>query len=199
MGRTHVRSISLLAIAVVAAACGGGGASAAPAASADGGGNVASAAPAPATAAAASQAGTAPESQAPAASTTTGGGTAAGVCELATSDELASILSVASVTTQVFAGPPDTCAVMGPDGTPIASWVLTAGTGPAIYAALALPGQAVDVPGIGDKAAIVENTGLLVVKGNDLVTIVISGGANVSQDQANEMAKQIGSKIAGRM
>jgi hypothetical protein len=196
MGRTHVRSISLLAIAVVAAACGGGGASAAPAA---GGGSDASAVPAPASAAAPSQAGSAPQSEAPAASTTTGGGTAAGVCELATSDELASILSVASVTTQVIAGPPDTCAVMGPDGTPIASWVLTAGTGRAIYDALALPGQAVDVPGIGDKAAIVENTGLLVVKGNDLVTIVISGGADVSQDQANEMAKQIAGKIAGRM
>jgi hypothetical protein len=198
MGRTHVRSISLLALAAVAAACGGGGGSAAPAASA-GGGTVPSAAPAPASAAAASQPGTVPQSEPPAASTTTGGGSSAGVCELATSDELASILGVASVTTQAFAGPPDTCAVMDPDGTPIASWVLTAGTGPAIYGALVLPGQAVEVPGIGDRAAIVENTGLLVVKGNDLVTIVISGGANVSQDQANEMAKQIGGKIAGRM
>ena len=50
----------------------------------------------------------------------------------------------------------------------------------------ALPSQSVDVPGIGDKAAFVENTGLLVLKGDALVVIgVMTGAGDLSQDEQN--------------
>ena len=55
------------------------------------------------------------------------------------------------------------------------------------------------VPGIGDKAAIVQNTGLLVLKGSSLLSVSISGGADMSEDEVIEASKQIAALAAGRM
>lgn len=53
--------------------------------------------------------------------------------------------------------------------------------------------------GIGDKASIVQNTGLLVLKGDNLVVISISGGADLSEEEGIEASKQIGAMAAGRL
>ncbi|MCI0345130.1 MAG: hypothetical protein L0221_06740 [Chloroflexi bacterium] len=53
--------------------------------------------------------------------------------------------------------------------------------------------------GIGDKAATVQNTGLLVLKGSYLLVISISGGANMSADEVVEASKAIGTFAAGRL
>jgi hypothetical protein len=53
-----------------------------------------------------------------------GGGTAAGVCELVTSEELAAIFGVASVKMTVLPGPPDNCIVESGDGDPLTAWSL---------------------------------------------------------------------------
>ena len=54
-------------------------------------------------------------------------------------------------------------------------------------------------PELATRAAIVQNTGLLVLKGDTLAVISISGGANLSEAESIEVAKQIGSIAAGRM
>ena len=128
-----------------------------------------------------------------------GGGTAVGVCDLISSGELATILGVASVTQEVLPGPPDTCIVRGPEGDTLVSWSHTTQGGRAVYDALALPGQSRAVPGIGDAAAHVENTGLLIAKGDGLVVIMISGQADLDEAAAEAASEKIGAVIAGKM
>jgi len=128
-----------------------------------------------------------------------GGGTAAGVCELVTADELADIFGVPSVKTTVFAGPPDNCIVESDAGDPLTAWSLTTAQARALFDAFVSDPASVDVSGVGDKASIVQNTGLLVLKGDNLLVISISGGANLSEEEGIEASKQIGAIAAGRL
>ena len=137
-----------------------------------------------------------PASEAPAGG---GGGTAGGVCELVTGDELAEIFGVASVTTTVIAGPPDNCIVESDAGDPLTAWSLTTAQAKAVFDAFTTDPSTIEVTGIGDEAAIVQNTGLLVLKGEALLVISISGGADLSEEEAIEVSKQIGTIAASRM
>jgi hypothetical protein len=127
-----------------------------------------------------------------------GGGTVGGVCELVTGEELAEIFGVPSVTTTVIAGPPDNCIVDSDTGDPLAAWSLTTAQAKAVFDAFTTDPSTIEVTGIGDSAAIVQNTGLLVLKGDILLVISISGGADLSEDEAIEVSKQIGTIAAGR-
>jgi hypothetical protein len=128
-----------------------------------------------------------------------GGGTAAGVCELVTADELAGIFGVPSVKTTVFPGPPDNCIVESDAGDPLTAWSLTTAQARAVFDAFASDPSSVEVSGIGDKASIAQNTGLLVLKGDNLLVISISGGADMSEEEGIEASKQIGAIAAGRL
>jgi len=112
---------------------------------------------------------------------------------------LAGIFKVPSVTTTVLAGPPDNCIVASDTGAPLAAWSFSLAQAKTVYDALTFDPSTVVVSGIGDKAAIVQNTGLLVLKGDALIVISISGGADLSADEAIEVSKQIGAIAAGRM
>ena len=128
-----------------------------------------------------------------------GGGTAAGVCELVTAAELAGIFGVASVKMTVIPGPPDNCIVASDTGDPLAAWSLTTAQSAVIYGAFTTDPSTVQVSGIGDKAAIVQNTGLLVLKGSSLLVVSISGGSDMSEDEATAASKQVGALAAGRL
>ncbi len=128
-----------------------------------------------------------------------GGGSAAGVCDLVTEDELAGIFGVPSVTMTVLPGPPDNCIVASEGGDPLTAWSLTTAQARLVYDAFAADPSTIDVSGVGDKAAIVQNTGLLVLKGGNLLVISISGGADMSEDEVTEASKQIGAIAAGRL
>lgn len=128
-----------------------------------------------------------------------GGGTAVGVCELVTAEELAGIFAVASVKTTVFPGPPDNCIVESDAGDPLTAWSLTTAQARGLYDAFTADPSSIEVAGVGDKAAIVQNTGLLVLKGDNLLVISISGGADMSEDEGIEASKQIGAFAAGRL
>ena len=127
-----------------------------------------------------------------------GGGTVAGVCELVTADELAGIFNVASVKTTVIPGPPDNCIVESDTGDPLTAWSLTTAQASTVFDAFTSDPATIEVSGIGEKAAIVENTGLLVLNGDNLIVISISGGADFSAEEAIEVSKQIGALAAGR-
>lgn len=197
------RSVPMLVtLVLVLAACGGGGTSGTPVATA--------AAPAPAATAAASDAGAgtgsggAPSAEASAEAAVTepaagGGGTAADVCGLVTADELKGIFGVSGVKQTVIPGPPDNCIVESDGGDALTAWSLTSAQSAVIFGAMTTDPSTVDVPGIGDKAAIVQNTGLLVLKGNSLLSVAISGGSDMSDDEVIEASKQIAAAAAGRM
>jgi hypothetical protein len=120
------------------------------------------------------------------------------VCELVTGEELAAIFGVPSVTTTVIAGPPDNCIVDSDTGDPLGAWSLTTAQAKTVFEAFTTDPATIEVTGIGDQAAIVQNTGLLVLKGDILLVISISGGANLSEEEAIEVSKQIGTIAAGR-
>lgn len=128
-----------------------------------------------------------------------GGGPALGVCELVTADEVAGIFNVASVTMTVIPGPPDNCIIESDAGDPLAAWSLSTAQARVVYDALTTDPATIDVPGIGDKAAIVQNTGLLVLKGDLLLVVSISGGADLSEEEGITASKEIASIAAGRM
>lgn len=129
-----------------------------------------------------------------------GGGTAAGICDLVTKDELAQIFGVPSVTTTVFAGPPDSCIVESADSDALVAWSLTLAQARVLYDTFALTSQSTAVSGIGDKAAFVENTGLMVLKGDALLIVSLSSGVgDLSEEEQTELAKQVASKAASRM
>lgn len=127
------------------------------------------------------------------------GGTATGVCDLVTKDELASAFDVPSVTTTVLAGPPDSCIVKSDTDRALVAWSYTPESGNQMYETVVLPGQSTEVPGIGDRAAFVDNVGFLVVKGPALLSIAISSGSDLDDDQMKDVAKQLGAFAAGRM
>jgi hypothetical protein len=192
----------IAALVLFLAACGGGGTT-----STEPAGGAATSEPTQAstTTAPATEAPPTDEPASTPAETTTGGGggTAAGVCDLVTADELAEIFNVPAVTTTVFAGPPDTCSVDSDAGDPLVAWsysVTSPATAQATYDAFVSDPSSVEVSGIGDKAAFVQNTGLLVLKGAALSVIgVTAGGDDLSDDERNGLAKQIGAIAAGRM
>jgi hypothetical protein len=127
-----------------------------------------------------------------------GGGTAAGVCELVTADELEGIFGE-PVKMTLLPGPPDNCIVESEDGDALTAWSLTTAQSSAIYDAFTSDPATIEVAGVGDRAAIVQNTGLLVLKGGSLVVVMISGGADMSEDEGIEASKQIGALAAGRL
>lgn len=183
------RPFTLIAtVALVLAACGGGGGGSTTSAPAGGLGTVppsgAAVTAAPATAASPTDTTSATEPP--------GGGPAVGVCELVTADELKAIFNVASVTTTVFAGPPDTCSVESDTGDPLVAWSYSAAQSVAVYDAFVVDPSSVEVSGIGDKAAFVQNTGLLVLKGDALAIISVQSGDE-------EHLKKVGAALAGRM
>ncbi|MBI2763598.1 MAG: hypothetical protein HYX54_07605 [Chloroflexi bacterium] len=180
----------VVAVAGVLAACGGSGGVETTNSAPDSGGVTS----APATEAASA----APATEAPANATPAstepppGAGTALGVCELATADELARIFAVPSVTTTVFVGPPDTCSVESDAGDPLVAWSYSTAQSAAVYDAFAADPSSIQVGGIGDKAAFVQNTGLLVLKGSALSVVSVQSGDA-------ELAKKVGAVVAGRM
>jgi hypothetical protein len=128
-----------------------------------------------------------------------GGGTVAGVCALVTADELAGIFGVASVKMTVLPGPPDNCIVESDNGDPLTAWSLTTAQASVLFDAFTADPSSIEVNGVGDKASIVQNTGLLVLKGASLVVVMISGGADMSEDEGIEASKQIGALAASRL
>ncbi|MEW6224230.1 MAG: hypothetical protein AB1627_06345 [Chloroflexota bacterium] len=186
-----VAILVFLALAVGVAACGGGGGGGATTAPGDGAASEPPAATVPA------QASAPAATDAPAATTAGGGGGPTGsVCDLATADELAGVFGT-PVTVTVFAGPPDTCMAEDSEKRVLVSWVLTTQDAATIYAALT--DGARDVPGIGDRAAFVDNVGLLVLKGDRLVSITISGMAELDGAAAEAAATEVGRAIANRL
>lgn len=181
------RAIMMLATTLIVTACGGGGASGAASSAASTAQPTSGAEATPA----------APASVA--AEATPAGGTATGVCDLVTKDELATAFGVPSVTTTVLAGPPDSCIVKSDTDRSLATWSYTPANGSQMYETVVLPGQSVEVPGIGDRAAYVDNLGFLVVKGPALLSIAISSGSDLDDDQMKEVSKQLASFAAGRM
>jgi hypothetical protein len=121
------------------------------------------------------------------------------VCELVTPEELSEIFGVPSVKTTVFPGPPDNCIVDSASGDSLTAWSLTTVQADTLYAAFTTDPSTVEVDGVGDKAAIVQNTGLLVLKAGSLLVISISGGADMSEEEVIEASKQIGALAAGRL
>lgn len=181
MARTAGRSVALVAMMVAVLGCGGSG-STTPGADASTG-TTPTEAPQPSDAAVPSE--------------PVAGGGGGGACDLVTADELAAIFGVDGVKSTLIPGPPDTCAVDSTSGETLVAWVLTTESGKMIFEAIALPGQSTDVSGVGDRAALVDNTGLVVLKGDKLLTIGVTNGT--SGDELLELAKQIGAKAAGRM
>jgi hypothetical protein len=200
--RNGLVRFALGGVLLVVAACGGGGSTgptAAPAteapaaeasAPADGGAGAGGQPTAQASVAA-------PASEAPAAGGG-GGGAAVGVCELVTADELAGVFGE-PVTMTVLPGPPDNCIVDSATGDALTAWSLTTAQASVVYDAFTTDPSTVDVSGVGDKAAIVQNTGLLVLKGSNLLVIMISGGSGMSEEEGIEASKQIGVLAAGRL
>lgn len=190
------RPIVLLAtLAILLVACGSGGTggstAAAPTQDTANSGSAAATAAAPATTATTPATDAPTEAPGPTEQPGTGG-TAGGVCDLVTPDELAEIFGVASVATTVFAGPPDTCSADSDTGDPLVAWSYSNAQAQAVYDAFVSDPSSVEVGGIGDKAAFVQNTGLLVLKDGALVVIGVASGDE-------EIAKRIGAAAAGRM
>ena len=69
----------------------------------------------------------------------------------------------------------------------------------AIYDAVVTPGQATEVPGIGDRAAFVDNMGFLILKGDSMVVVTIGSGADLDDAASQEVSRQLGALVAGRM
>lgn len=139
-------------------------------------------------------------SQAPAASSGGGGGgPAVGTCELVTADELAAIYGVASVTTTVIAGPPDNCIVQSDAGDGLTAWSLMTAQAGMVYSAMTTDPSTIELPGIGDKAAIVQNTGILVLKGSSLLSVALTAAPDMSEEEVLAAAKQVATLAAGRL
>jgi len=127
-----------------------------------------------------------------------GGGTAVGVCELVTADEVGGIVGK-TVVMAVVAGPPDTCDIQA-DGAPIAAFVFMEGPSFGFaFDAWAADPSAVDVPGIGDRAVYVAASELLIVKRGDRLFSIAVYDVDLELDQRTEMMKAIARLAANRM
>ena len=128
-----------------------------------------------------------------------GGGAAVGICELVTAEELAGIYGVGSVTQTVIPGPPDNCIVESDAGDALTAWSLMTAQAGTVFSAMTSDPTTVEVPGIGDKAAIVQNTGLLVLKGSSLLSVALTALPDMSETEILELAKQVAAAAAGRL
>lgn len=183
-------------VALTLAACGGGGGGTATTAPTDAG---SAATTGPTEAATDAPPTDAPPTAAPATNAPAGGGGVADVCGLVTAEELAGIFDVSSVVLTVFEGPPDTCDIQSGDGARLAATVLTTAQASLVFDAVTGDPSSIEVSGIGDKAAIAANTGLVVLKGDALLVISISWEADLTEDEVIDVSKQIGTIAAGRM
>ena len=190
--------LTLLVSVLVVAACGGagGGASSAATSRPSVSAPAATDAGAGSSRAGASGAG-ASGAASPAAASGGGGGASGDACSLATTVELQGLFGVPALTLMPIAGPPPACIVTTADGRPYASWSVNDQDVDAVFGAMTVGAEA--VPGLGDQAAFVENTGLLVRKGGRLLTIVIAAGADVDAEKSKELAKAIGALAAPRL
>ena len=182
-----IRNLAIaLALTPVLAGCGGGAA----------GSSAPSADPAPgATAGSSAEASSAPTGLATETPATGGGGTG-GVCDLVTAEELAGVLG-GSVTTQVIAGPPDTCEIKV-DGAPVAAMVYTTSEAAMIFDVWASSLDTDPVAGIGDKAMFATvNQLLIVLKGDRLISITVLN--DPSAEVRLERMKAIAAFAVGRM
>jgi hypothetical protein len=128
-----------------------------------------------------------------------GGGPAVGICELVTPEELATIYGVASVTTTVIAGPPDNCIVQSDSGDGLTAWSLMTAQAQTVFSAMTVDPSTIVLPGIGDKAAIVQNTGILVLKGSSLLSVALTAAPDMSEEEVLAAAKQVATLAAGRL
>lgn len=143
-------------VALIVAGCGGGGSPAATAATdGDTGGESTAATSVSTTVGAVTMAEVSSTAGAVTTEPAGAGGATVGVCELVTADELAVIFNVPAVTTSVLAGPPDNCIVESDAGDPLTAWSLTVTQAEVVFDAFASDPASIEVPGIGDKAAIV--------------------------------------------
>jgi hypothetical protein len=127
-----------------------------------------------------------------------GGGGTTDVCALVTVDELEQIFAVSAVTTRVLAGPPDTCDVQT-DGAPLAAFVLVTSNGAAIFNAWAADPDAVDVPGLGDRAIYSPGSLLLVVlKGDQAMSMAVLDESR-SEEERLELMKEAMSIAVDRL
>lgn len=185
----QARLVAASLVAILVVGCGGGST-----ASSNPDASVASQAPAsdaPSSDAPASEAASsAPEPSTPASST--------GVCDLVTAAELEAIFDLPEVTTQVFAGPPDTCDIQA-DSAPLAAFVLTLDAPSFVFDAYAMDPDATAIDGIGDKAAYSPTQGLLVVmKGTSLLSMA-AYPADKSDEEIIELLKEIARVAVTRM
>jgi hypothetical protein len=127
-----------------------------------------------------------------------GGGGTAGVCDLVTTDELEQIFDVASVTAATLAGPPDTCDIQT-DGAPLAALVYMPANGAAVFSAWVSDPTAVDMPGIGDRAAYLPGQLLFVVLRGDATLSFAVLDESRSEEERLELMKGIAAIAAGRM
>ncbi len=195
MQRSMAGPALLLLLALLIAACGGGAAASPDSASGTGGGGASPSAEPPATT------DDPAESGAPAASEASGGGGGGGgalgpaVCDLATSEEVSGVFGV-EATTLYDPVAENTCFVKTAEDRTLVHWTTT-GDGQMMFDALS--GAAPTVDGLGDRAAYAEGFGLMIVKGDTMVTIVIPAEAEVPPDDVEDVAKQVGAFVAGRL
>lgn len=193
MQRSMAGPAFLLLLTLLAAACGGGGAAspADGASGSDGGAAATGDATAPTDGPAATDA--------PAASEAGGGGgggaLGAAVCDLATSEEVSGVFGVEA--TMIYDPiAENTCFVKTAEERTLVHWTTT-GDGQMMFDALS--GGSATVDGLGDRAAYAEGFGLMIVKGDTMVTIVIPGESNIAPDEIEDVSKQVGAFIAGRL
>jgi hypothetical protein len=187
--------LALLVIAFLVAACGSSGA-ASPGGN-GGGGGASATADVPAATDAPAESGAPAASEAGGGSGGSGGGGALGaaVCDLATGEEVGGVFGV-EATTLYDPVAENTCFVKTAEDRTLVHWTTT-GDGNMMFDALS--GAAPRVDGLGDRAAYAEGFGLMIVKGDTMVTIVIPAEADVAPDDVEDVAKQVGAFIAGRM
>jgi hypothetical protein len=190
--RTLPRLVLAGVLATLMAACGGSTASAPPGTGGPPTSTPASLSNAPAPSA--EPGGAASPTPAP----TTGGGGTDDVCALVSADELAGIFGVPSVTTAVLAGPPDTCDIQA-DGAPLAAMVYMPSNGAVVFSAWAADPTAVDMPGIGDRAAYLPGQLLFIVLRGDATLSLAVLDESRSEDARLELMKEIAAIAAGRM
>ncbi len=191
---------AILLLALLIAACGGGAAASPDDGDGTGGGGAGGASASAETPATTDDPA---ESGAPAASEAGGGGGGGGgggalgaaVCDLATSEEVSGVFGV-EATTLYDTNAPNTCFVKTAEDRTMVHWTTT-GDGQMMFDALS--GGSPRVDGLGDRAAYAEGFGLMIVKDDLMVTIVIPSEANVPPEDVEDVAKQVGAFIAGRM
>jgi len=125
-----------------------------------------------------------------------GGGGAASACDLITTDEVATVMGVASTEATPTAGDPSYCNYTA-DGSPVAATSYGTQDAETIYGAYQNDGPSVS--GIGDKAVFSNSTGtLFFVKGSSIVGIT-AGPGSMDASERQALAEQLGLIAAGNL